>query len=58
MDQLLQRNSDCLWLQTREKRVNKMETSGLSEAELLKMQEDMFASAREKYHTGPEEGGE
>jgi histone H3/H4 len=46
------------WLQTREKRVNKMETSGLSEAELLKMQEEMFASAREKYHTGPEEGGE
>ena len=48
-----------LWLtsdtQTREKRVNKMETSGLSEAELLKMQEEMFASAREKYHTGPEE---
>jgi hypothetical protein len=35
-----------------------METSGLSEAGLLKMQEEMFASAREKYHTGLEESGE
>ena len=34
-----------------------METSGLSEAELLQMQEEMFATAREKYNTGPEEGG-
>jgi hypothetical protein len=38
--------------QTREKRVNKMETSGLSDAELLRMQEEMFASAREKYNAG------
>jgi hypothetical protein len=34
-----------------------METSGLSEAELLKTQEEMFANVREKYHTGPEESG-
>jgi len=45
-------------LQTREKRVNKMENSGMSQDELLKMQEEMFASAREKYNPGPEDPGE
>jgi down-regulator of transcription 1 len=44
--------------QTREKRVNKMENSGMSQAELLKMQEEMFASAREKYNPGSEDHGE
>jgi len=37
---------------TREKRVNKMESSGYSDAELLRMQEEMFASARDKYNSG------
>lgn len=32
-----------------------METSGISEAELLKMQEEMFANAREKYNAKPED---
>lgn len=31
-----------------------METSGLSGAELARMQEEMFASAREKYNAGAE----
>ena len=37
----------------REKRVNKMESSGLSEAQLLKMQDELFSNAREKYNAGP-----
>lgn len=35
-----------------------METSGLSEAELLRMQEEMFSTAREKYQAGPEDSTE
>ena len=36
---------------TRERRVNKMEDSGLSTEQLLRMQEEMFADARQKYTT-------
>jgi hypothetical protein len=32
-----------------------METSGMSEAELLRMQEEMFSAAREKYNAGPDD---
>jgi hypothetical protein len=32
-----------------------METSGMSEEELLRMQEEMFSAAREKYNAAPEE---
>ena len=28
----------------------------MSEAELVKMQQEMFASAKEKYNAGPEDG--
>ena len=41
----------------RERRVNKMEDSGLSAEQLAKMQEEMFASAREKYNTGGADNG-
>ncbi|KAF7509644.1 hypothetical protein GJ744_007682 [Endocarpon pusillum] len=40
---------------TREKKQNKMETSGMSEEELLRMQEQMFSQAREKYNAVPDE---
>jgi len=43
---------------TREKKQNKMEMSGMSTEELLRMQEEMFASAKEKYNAGPEESAE
>lgn len=43
--------------QTRERRVNKMEESGYSPEQLAKMQEEMFASAREKYNAGATENG-
>lgn len=43
-------------LQTREKRVNKMEMSGMTDEELAKMQEELFASASVKHNTGNEEG--
>ena len=43
--------------QTRERRVNKMEESGYSPEQLAKMQEEMFASAREKYNAGTTENG-
>jgi hypothetical protein len=33
-----------------------METSGMTEAELLRLQEEMFSTAREKYNAAPEEG--
>lgn len=39
-------------LRTREKRTSKMELSGLSEAELLRQQQELFKSATEKYHSG------
>lgn len=42
-------------LQTREKKQNKMETSGMSEEELLRMQEEMFSAARDKYNAGPDD---
>jgi hypothetical protein len=32
-----------------------METSGMSEEELLRMQEQMFSQAREKYNAAPDE---
>ncbi|KAL8904974.1 MAG: hypothetical protein Q9207_002927 [Kuettlingeria erythrocarpa] len=40
-------------LKTREKKTNKMDQSGLSEAELLRQQEELFKSATEKYNQGP-----
>ncbi|KAL8729601.1 MAG: hypothetical protein Q9181_004945 [Wetmoreana brouardii] len=40
-------------LKVREKRGNKMDQSGLSEAELLRQQEALFKSATEKYNQGP-----
>lgn len=43
---------------TREKKQNKMEMSGMTTEELLKMQEEMFASAKEKYNAAPEEGAD
>ena len=42
--------------QTREKKQSKLEQSGLSEAELLRQQEELFAGARVKYEQVP--GGE
>jgi hypothetical protein len=45
-----------LWFpQTREKKQSKLEQSGLSEAELLRQQEELFGAAREKYNQGPAE---
>lgn len=40
---------------TREKKQNKMETCGMSEEELLRMQVAMLSQAREKYNAGPDE---
>ena len=40
--------------QSREKRQSKLEQSGLSEAELLRQQEELFAGARTKFQTVPE----
>ncbi|KAL8691335.1 MAG: hypothetical protein Q9218_003421 [Villophora microphyllina] len=37
----------------RDKKTNKLELSGLSEAELLRQQEALFKSATEKYNQGP-----
>ncbi|OJD10430.1 hypothetical protein AJ78_08561, partial [Emergomyces pasteurianus Ep9510] len=39
-------------LKTREKKVNKMEQSGLTEEELLRQQQELFRSAGEKYNAG------
>ncbi|KAI5285868.1 negative cofactor 2 transcription regulator complex subunit ncb2 [Ascosphaera aggregata] len=39
-------------LSSRERKVNKMEQSGLSEEELLAQQQELFASASSKYHAG------
>ncbi|KAI9681536.1 MAG: hypothetical protein M1817_002820 [Caeruleum heppii] len=39
--------------QTREKKQSKLEQSGLSEAELLRQQEELFAGARVKYEQVP-----
>ena len=50
-------NTDETSMQTREKRVNKMEMSGMTDEELAKMQEELFASASVKHNTGNEEGG-
>jgi len=41
--------------QTREKKQSKIEQSGLSEAELLRQQEELFASATAKFNAGPTE---
>ena len=42
-----------VWVwQTREKKTNKMEQSGLSEEELLRQQQELFRSAGEKYNAG------
>ncbi|KAL9625701.1 MAG: hypothetical protein Q9160_000020 [Pyrenula sp. 1 TL-2023] len=41
---------------TREKKQNKIDMSGMSEAELVRLQQEMFSSAKEKYHGGPDEG--
>lgn len=41
---------------TREKRVNKMEMSGMTDEELARMQEELFASANVKHNTGGEAG--
>lgn len=40
-------------VQTREKKTSKMEQSGLTEAELLQQQQELFRSATDKYHSGP-----
>ncbi|KAI9803135.1 MAG: hypothetical protein M1833_001206 [Piccolia ochrophora] len=40
-------------LKTREKKQSKMEQSGLSEAELLRQQEELFGAAKLKYNQGP-----
>ena len=40
--------------QSREKKQSKLEQSGLSEAELLRQQEELFAGARTKFQTVPE----
>ncbi|OAX84308.1 hypothetical protein ACJ72_01330 [Emergomyces africanus] len=39
-------------LKTREKKINKMEQSGLTEEELLRQQQELFRSAGEKYNAG------
>lgn len=39
-------------LKTREKKTNKLDQCGLSEAELLRQQEELFKSANEKYNQG------
>lgn len=41
-------------VQTREKRQNKMELSGLSEAELLRQQEELFRNASAKFNEAPQ----
>ncbi|KAJ5885370.1 hypothetical protein N7495_009880 [Penicillium taxi] len=41
-------------LKSREKKQSKMEQSGLSEAELMRQQEELFRSATEKYNAVPE----
>jgi len=42
-------------LQSREKKQSKIEQSGLSEAELLRQQEELFRSATEKFNSAPGE---
>ncbi|KAK8194208.1 negative cofactor 2 transcription regulator complex subunit ncb2 [Zalaria obscura] len=43
---------------TREKKQSKIEQSGLSEAELLRQQEELFRSATEKFNAAPAESTE
>lgn len=38
-------------LQEREKKVGKLEASGLSEEELLRQQEELFAASRAKFQS-------
>lgn len=45
-----------VYFQTREKKQNKIDMSGMSEAELVKLQQEMFSSAKEKYNAGPDDG--
>lgn len=42
--------------QTREKKQNKMDQSGLTEEELLRQQQELFRSATEKYNAQPDDG--
>ncbi|OAL64294.1 class 2 transcription repressor NC2 [Trichophyton rubrum] len=39
-------------LKTREKRTNKIDQSGMSHEELLRLQQELFRSAGEKYNSG------
>ncbi len=41
--------------QDREKKVSKLEQSGLTEAELLAQQEALFAQSREKFRTAAQQ---
>lgn len=40
------------FIQSREKRVNKIEQSGMSEEQLIQLQQELFKSAGEKYNAG------
>lgn len=40
--------------QTREKKASKMEQSGLTAEELLRQQQELFASAGQKFNAGSE----
>ncbi|MCJ1281378.1 hypothetical protein MMC26_000697 [Xylographa opegraphella] len=40
-------------LQTREKKTNKLQDSGLTDEQLLQQQQELFRSATEKYNSGP-----
>jgi histone H3/H4 len=46
-------NSRLMTGQNREKKQSKLEQSGLSDAELLRQQEELFGAARNKYAQGP-----
>lgn len=44
--------SESFFLKDREKKVSKFEQSGLTEEELLRQQEELFAASRAKFQSG------
>lgn len=46
-------HTNSLGVQTREKKTNKMDQSGLTQEELLQQQQDLFRTATDKYNQGP-----
>lgn len=42
-------------MQTREKKQSKLESSGLSQEELIRQQQELFRSATDKFNSAPQE---